>query len=230
MTSDMAFECLLVSPDPTVFNTIGRILQNFAISTNVCRSPSAAAEMLAEGSTDLIVVDLESEDSSEVLQQIWGTRIRRKPTVLGIAGSDRVVPGVHVILRKPVTQQNGINSIKSAYHRMVRDYRKHTRFAVMTPVIALDENHTAVRVTVTNIGEGGVGLTSGEKLRIGSTLSFAIRLPDLCKDLSLQARVLWTRRYGAAGCEFANISPLDFQVLRAWLESRYRIKEPVVQL
>jgi PilZ domain len=133
-----------------------------------------------------------------------------------------------VILRKPVTHESGLTSLKAAYSRMVRDYRKHTRFAVMAPVAATDEDTRTVEVTVTNIGEGGVGLTSVETLRIGGTLSFRIRLPELKNEVSIQARVLWTRSYGAAGCEFVHIPTFDLQLLHAWLESRYRIKRPLI--
>jgi len=229
MTPEMAFECLLVSPDPAVFSTMDGILHDFSIATKVCPFPTRAAHLLAEGSTDLVVIDLEAENASEFLRQI-AARTRQKPTVLAVSGADCVAPGVHVILRKPVTHESGLTSLKAAYSRMVRDYRKHTRFAVMTPVAATDEDNRIIQVTVTNIGEGGVGLTSLETLRIGGMLSFRMRLPELKNEISIQARVLWTRPYGAAGCQFVHTSPFDLQLLHAWLESRYRIKKPSIPL
>ena len=229
MTPEMAFECLLFSPDPAVFSTMDGILHDFSIATKVCPFPTRAAHLLAEGSTDLVVIDLEAENASEFLRQI-AARTRQKPTVLAVSGADCVAPGVHVILRKPVTHESGLTSLKAAYSRMVRDYRKHTRFAVMTPVAATDEDNRIIQVTVTNIGEGGVGLTSLETLRIGGMLSFRMRLPELKNEISIQARVLWTRPYGAAGCQFVHTSPFDLQLLHAWLESRYRIKKPSIPL
>jgi hypothetical protein len=83
---------------------------------------------------------------------------------------------------------------------MLQDFRKHTRFALMAPVLATDENSRHVSLTVTNIGEGGVGLTT--KLAIGSTLCFRITLPGSENEISIRALVLWSRRYGIAGCEF----------------------------
>jgi len=228
MTPEMAFECLLVSHDPAVFSTMDPILQDFSIHTNVCPSPSKAANLLAEGSTDLIVIDLESEYSSELMQQIFESRMRQKPTILAVSAADRVVPGVHVVLRKPVTPESGTKSLKVAYSRMLRDYRKHTRFALMTSVLATDENNRTLFLTVTNIGEGGVGLTCKEKLPVGSMLSFRVPLRGLRSEINIQARVLWTRQYGVAGCEFIRVPPGDLQVLHAWLESRYRFKKPLV--
>ena len=228
MTPEMAFECLLVSHDPAVFGTMDRILQDFSIRTNVCPSSSSAADLLAEGTTDLIVIDLESEHSSELMHQICESRMRQKPTVLAISTVDCVIPGVHVILRKPVTPESGAKSLKAAYSRMLRDYRKHTRFALMTPVLATDQNNRTLSVIVTNIGEGGVGLTTKEKLEIGSIVSFRVPLPGLGSPIHIQACVLWTREYGAAGCEFVRIFPGDLLVLHAWLESKYRFKKPSI--
>jgi hypothetical protein len=229
MTPEMAFECLLVTPDPAVFSTMEGILQDFSIATKVCPYPSNAAHLLAEGSTDLVVIDLDAEDSSEFLRQIQA-RTRQKPTVLAVSAGDCVVPGVHVILRKPLTRESGVTSLRAAYSRMVRDYRKHTRFAVMTPVVATDDDKRTLPITVTNIGEGGVGITSVETLRIGGILSFRMRLPELTNEISIQARVLWTRPYGAAGCEFVHVAPFDLHLLHAWLESRYRIKKPLISV
>jgi hypothetical protein len=230
MTPEMAFECLLVSHDPAVVCTMDRILQDFSIHTNVCVIPSRAANLLAEGDTDLIVVDLEGEDSSELMDQILESCKRRKPTILAVSAVDCAIPGVHVILRKPVTPGSGTKSLKVAYSKMLQDYRKHTRFAVMAPVLASNEDNQPLSVTVTNIGEGGVGLTAKEKLKIGSTLSFRVPLPGLGSEICIRARVLWTRSYGIAGCEFVRLPSGDLQILQAWLESRYRFKKPLTSV
>ena len=141
---------------------------------------------------------------------------------------DRAVQGVHVILRKPVTPESGLKSLKAAYSRMLEDYRSHTRFALMTSVLATDENNRTFPLMVTNVSEGGVGFASKQKLTIGSILSFWMRLPGLNSEICIKARVLWTREYGAAGCQFVGISQFDSQLMRAWLESQYRIKKPLI--
>ena len=94
----------------------------------------------------------------------------------------------------------------------------------MKQVTATDEEQRTLSITVTNIGEGGVGITSTKTLRIGGILSFRLRLPELKNEISVQARVLWSRPYGAAGCEFVHVPPFDLQVIHAWSDSRYRIK------
>lgn len=207
-----------------------QILRDFSIYTNVCSTPSQVASLLAGGTTDLIVIDLESEYSSELMQQIFESSMRQKPTILGVSLTDGVVPGVHVILRKPVTPESGIKSLRAAYSRMVGDYRKHTRFALMASVLATDENKRKISAIVTNIGEGGVGLTTQNRPAIGSILSFRVPLTGSGTAIHVQARVLWTRQYGAVGCEFYRISSGDLLALHAWLESKYRFKKPLVPI
>lgn len=228
MTPEMAFECLLVSSDPAVLRTMDPILKDLSICTNVCLDPRKVVAILAQVSTDLLVVDLEGESSAELVSRVSESHMRQKPTILGVSGMDRAVPGVHVVLRRPVTHESGMKSLKTAYSRMLQDFRKHTRFAVMAATQATDENDRTFPVMVTNVGDGGVGLTSKENLAIGSTLSFRMPLVGLGNEIQIQARVLWTRDYGAAGCEFVHVSPFDLQLLHAWLDSRYRIKKPLI--
>jgi hypothetical protein len=230
MTPEMAFECLLVSDDPAVLTTMDPILHDLSISTNVCRSPLRTGSWPGEASADLFVIDLEAVGSAELLRHLRELQHRRKPTLLALSGTDCSVPDVHVILRKPVTPESGSRSLRVAYSKMLQDFRKHTRFALMTPVIASDERNRTYCLTVTNIGAGGVGLVAGEKIEVGSVLSFQIKLPELESELSVRARVLWNRESGIAGCEFVHMPVFDAQLLHAWLESRYRIKKPLISL
>lgn len=230
MTPDMAFECWLVSPDPCVFGALSPLLRDLSIATNVYPDASRLASRLNEGSTDLLVVDVDASDCLKAIRAVREASGYQKPTVLAVSRSPYEVAGADVLLRKPITQESGIRSLKAAYSRMLRDFRRHTRFALMHPTLATDENGTPIPVTVTNIGEGGVGFTSTRKLLIGSTLSFAATLPGLGNRIQVRARILWTRDYGAAGAEFVQMPPFDIHLLHAWLDSRYRIKKPLIQV
>ena len=230
MTPEMSFECVLVSNDPAVLKTMDPLLRSFSIQTSVCPNLSKVGELLNEGDTDLIVIDLESASYAELQYQTRRAQARQKPTVLGVSAMDRAVQGVHVVLPKPVTEESGLRSLKTAYSRMLRDFRKHTRFALMAPVLATDEDNGTFRLTITNIGAGGVGIATNEKIAIGTTLAFSVGLPGLDNTISIRARVLWARQYGVAGCEFVYMPPFDTQLLHAWLDSRYRIKKPLISI
>jgi hypothetical protein len=228
MTPGMAFECLLVSHDPALFCTINRALRNFSVSVDHCLSSSKACDAVTRGCHDLVVIDWEGEASSDLLHTIWNLRNRRKPTTLAICGDDQPVPGVHVILRKPLTAELTETSLKNAYSRMLLDYRMNARYAVMTAVTATATGDHKIPLTVTDIGEGGVGLNCKEKLEIGDVLAFRLQLPRVSMPLHIQVRVLWTREYGTAGCEFVSMPPVDRDILRDWVKTKTRVQKPLI--
>jgi CheY-like chemotaxis protein len=229
VTADMAFECVLVSRDPGVVCVMNKILDKLSIYTKVCFTSSKAAERLAEGSTDLIIVDWE-DNTADFLRAIREPERRQKPTVIAVSALAQPAPGAHFTLRKPMTGESCSQSLKIAYSRMLRDHRHHARYSVMNPVTAQDQNKRSVAVTIMDIGDGGVGLATRELLAVGDTLSFRLSLPDTTRPIYIEARVLWTRKYGAVGCEFLRIPPVDLDILHTWLKLKCKVKQPLMSL
>lgn len=230
MTSEMAFECLFVSRDPAVFRVMNRLLRDLSIDTNICLSSEKAAQFLDKGSTDLVVIDWDGESSAELLHKIWQYRNSKKPTVLAVSSTDCALPGVHVVLKKPVTLEAGKKSMKAAYSKMLVDHRRHMRHVLMTPTVATRDGGQMIPVTVVDIGDGGLGLTTRETLVIGDALSLRLRLPGTVRDILVNARVLWTREFGRVGCEFLRIPPVDLIFLYDWLKSKQIVKKPLNEL
>lgn len=225
----MAFECLLVSRDPGVVCVMNKLLNDLSISTNICLSSSKAFEQMSGHSTDLVVVDWE-DDSAEFLNRVRKVSGWRKPTVVAVSPNDCTVPGADMLLRKPVTGESGAKSLKAAYSRMVYDHRRHTRYALMMRASATNDMSQSMDITVLDIGDGGVGISTKHEFIVGDTLSFRLRLPDTDRAIYIQARVQWTRQYGAVGCEFLRIPPVDLNILHDWLTRKSRIKKPLVAI
>jgi hypothetical protein len=225
----MAFECLLVSRDPNVVCTMNKQLENLSISTNICLSASRAFDQLAEGSTDLVVVDWE-DDSTDLVHRIQNSGRWQKPTIVAVSSGDYPLYGAHVVVRKPVTEASVAKSLKAAYSRMLYDYRRHARYALMSSVKATGQKNQPIDITITDIGDGGVGLSSKEELAIGDELSFHLLLPGATRPIYIEARIQWARNYGAAGCEYVRIPPVDLNILHDWLQSKTQIKKPLVEM
>ncbi|MGA8442399.1 MAG: PilZ domain-containing protein [Candidatus Sulfotelmatobacter sp.] len=226
MTSDMAFECLLVSHDSSFICDMQKLLDAFSISTNVYLTTSRALEQMPGHSTDLVIIDWEDE-SADFLNSIRKTSGWQKPTVVAVSQIDCRVPGADVTMRKPVTDAN---PLKLAYSRMVYDHRRHARYALMTPVTATKNNSQSMEITVLDIGDGGVGISTKHEFAVGDRLSFRLPLPETDRVVYIEARVQWTRQYGAMGCEFLRIPPVDLNILHDWLTHKSPIKKPLVSL
>ncbi|MGC2819845.1 MAG: PilZ domain-containing protein [Candidatus Sulfotelmatobacter sp.] len=226
MTSDMAFECLLISRDPAVVCVMNKLLDELSISTKVCLSPSRAFDQLAGRNTDLVIVDWD-EDSAELLTGIRKSNGWRKPTVVAVSPSNCTVRGADIVLPKPVTDSSVTKSLKAAYSRMLYDHRRHTRYALMSKVTVTDERGRSTEAIILDIGDGGVGISVKEEFAVGDVLCFRLLLPGSDRTIYIQARVQWTRAYGALGCEFLRIPPVDLNILSDWLTGKNQIKKPL---
>jgi len=225
MTPEMAFECLLFSRDPMVVGILNRVLDSLSISTRHCLTCSKALNVLLEGGTDLVVVDCdETESASELLKEI--SRWTRKQTVVAVSTVDHRIPGVDFVLTKPITPESSVRSFRFVYNWMVRDYRRHARYAVMIPVVARDNYNRLFPVTITNVGDGGIGLSAQDEMPVGSVLSLHLALPDARRPIYVEVRILWTRDYGMSGGEFVRIPPIDLDILHDWLKHKCQIKKP----
>jgi len=227
MTPEMAFDCLLVSRDTKALSVMAQLLDNLSIHTNICMTTSRATELLPQRCFDLIVLDWNNDEASrEFLQSIWSRNSRWKTTIVAMSSQDVPIPGAHLVLSKPLTKESAAKVLKLAYSRMIRDFRRAVRYAVMSPATATDETNREIPITVQDIGQEGVGLRTKEKLRVGTMLTFNLSLPNARRSIHVEARVLWSRDHGVAGCEFQRIPPVDLEILRNWLLNRCRIKEP----
>jgi hypothetical protein len=229
MTSDMAFDCLLVSRDPQVVGMTERILRSLSVCTTICLRASTVADRLAERSAELLVIDLEGDETHAVLSDSLPHACGQwKPIVVAVTAFGEPRQNAHVVVRKPLTLESATQSLKLAYSKMLVDYRRHTRYPIMISSIAMDMNNRAVRVVVTDIGYGGLGLRTTHPLAIGDVLACRFSLPDVKRTIDLHARVLWTRPDGVAGCDFFRIRPPVLCTLLDWLDSRNPIKAPSI--
>jgi len=226
MTSEIAFECLFISSDSELFRTVSAVLRELSISVQICLRPTKALEDLRKFKSDLVVIDWECEASNELLQQIWQDKKIKKPTLVAISPDSSRIPGVHIILRKPVSRDSALQSLKAAYRGMLIDHRKHIRHALMMPITTTTLKGRDIAAVVTDVGDGGVGLCTKEELQLGDVFPIHLHLPGAPRNVLAHVRVVWTRDFGRAGCEFVRIPPVDLMVLHDWLKSRTVVKQP----
>jgi hypothetical protein len=229
VTPDMSFECLLVSRDPNVVSPLNRILDTLSISTRICLSASKALREVEEN-TDLVVIDWVEECASELLNDIRRSDTTRHKAVVVVSAAGQLLPGTHLVLKKPVTVESGARDMKLVYAQMLQDHRRHARYAVMASVLARTGDDRNIPITVTDIGEGGIGIATRELLSKGDLLFLYLSLPNARRPIYVEARVLWTRNYGVGGCEFVRIPPVDCDILQDWLKSKCRVKKPLVAM
>jgi ActR/RegA family two-component response regulator len=230
MTSEMAFECLFISSDAELFRTISAVLSQLSISVQICLSTAKAFDVLRTSKSDLMVIDWKGEESGELLQRIWRDAKNKKPTLVAISSDNARIPGAHVVIRKPISQDSAMKSFKAAYRQMVIDHRKNVRHALMLPVTLKTEKGFEVAATVTDLGDGGLGLCCKHAMVVGHEMALQLRLPGTPREVTVHVRVVWTRDFGRVGCEFVRIPPVDLLILHDWLKSKSLVKQPRIAI
>jgi hypothetical protein len=175
-------------------------------------------------------MEWQGKDSGELLQRIWEDKRSKKPTMVAISSDNSRIPGAHIVLRKPISHESALKAFKAAYRRMVIDHRKSFRHALMMPIKVRTKNGHEIAAIVTDLGDGGVGLCSKEELAVGDELPIQLRLSGAPREVRVQVRVVWTRDFGRAGCEFVRIPPVDLMILHDWLKSKSVVKQPRIAI
>ena len=230
MTPEMAFESLLVSGDPALACTMASVLDSFSIEVEHSRSAVRACELIAGRKYELVIIDWDGDDSYRFLHAIWNLPKRRTPTIVALSASHPHIAGAHFTIRKPVEIGVTTQSLKAVYSHMALDYRVSARFALMANVVAKDKSGRRIPVTVTDIGEGGIGFASKETLIQGDELSLILPLPQAPVPLHIQTRILWTRDYGTAGGYFLSMPPFDRHLLSSWFRAKTQVKKPRISV
>lgn len=227
MTDNLAFEGVLLSQNAQVLCTMNRVLDDFAIETNICLLPSEAAELLETKKIDILVVDWDDSDAAlKVLESVKSGS--SKITVLALVANPSSVrramlSGAQFVLQKPLSVDAGEKCMRAAYNNMVREKRGAARVAVNIPVVLRIENEKVVQATVTDLSEGGMGVQCKEPLERGSSFSCGFLLSGRGM-VHATVRVTWKDKLGLCGGEFAYVPPAEYVLLQQWLATKLKRK------
>jgi len=107
----------------------------------------------------------------------------------------------------------------------LRNGRHSHRYAVQWLVAAKNQNDRPVALTMTDISETGIGLSSTAKFLVGDLLKLRVSaFTARIRSSSLRTRVVWTLPGNVAGAEFVNISVADSDVLHKWLQQQCHVE------
>jgi len=224
VTTDMAFECVLVSKDMSVITTMNRLLSDFSISTNVCPSAADAGSLLEGRSVDLVIVDFQDDSCKDLLSKIGRTGRFQRTAVLAIADNNQFVRRADILLEKPFWTDSALKQLRMAYSKMMRDHRLRGRVPLIASANATNQNQQSVPLKITDIGYEGIGFRPQAAVAANDVLTFHLSLPDMPGSLLIKLKVLWTRNYGIAGGRFEDLAPRDVATLRDWMRRKTWVK------
>jgi hypothetical protein len=133
--------------------------------------------------------------------------------------------GANFVLQKPISTLNASRCFNAALNFMVRERRRYFRQPLKMPVSIFHANKE-LKVSSTNVSEGGIALILREALPKGTTPRLKFMLPDVNLPFEVEAEVAWADIKGHVGFRFLNVSESAQQALEKWLDAQMATSFP----
>jgi DNA-binding response OmpR family regulator len=227
---------LLVSRDPVTIEQLKVVIEQFAITADVCPDPSTAASLINTRKYEAIVVDMTlGKPGAELLERVRHSPSNQNSVTFALAASDELLPsrvGSHFFLRKPLNESSIKTALRAALGLIIRDYRRYFRCPASVPVVLSQQQGEPIRCEMMNISEGGMAVTAALEFHPGTVVTAEFALPDEPAAFTLRTEVCWCDQKGRIGLHFEGAPDDQKQRLQAWLSKRIEqgIPEPVARL
>ena len=222
----MALEALLLSRDPQVLKTLGKVLDEANIDLQTCSNVEDALQILNRHKYDTFVVDCDDiPAASLVLEQLRKGKSNKSCIAFALVNGRTTVRqafemGANFVLDKPISAERATRSVRAAQGLIMRERRRYHRHLVSASGVIIVDSNTELPVTILTLSEGGVSIECARQLDKGGAARLRILLPGSHNYLDLKGEVMWSDTEGRAGIRF-QVVPVDTKkALDSWLEKR----------
>jgi CheY-like chemotaxis protein len=219
----MPLESLLLSRDPEVIRVLQPALEKLSIAVEVCRGISSGHEILRTEKFDAILVDCDDLDGGlGVLEGLRKAASNKNSVTFAILNGSTTTQqafqmGANFVLQKPISALNAKRCLSAAINFMIREQRRYFRHPVELPATISVGEGKKIKVTMTNISEGGMAIFFRGKLPPGSLSSASFKLPGAASPLEPKIQVAWMDDSGRAGLRFIDMPADSRELLDGWL-------------
>jgi len=216
---------LLVSSDPATTGQLTRIMDQFAIQTEVCPDAALALRLLNRRKFDTIVLDLAVGGKAPELLE----RIRFSPsneTAVSFAITDRGAPPPKLqarpnfIIEKPLSAALVARTLKAAFGLIVRECRRYFRCPLAVSAAIESKGSEEIRCQTVNISEGGLAVNVESPLTPGTQVKVRFALPGQRILFNIESEICWCDEKQRAGLQFLSLTAEQQVALQQWLSAR----------
>lgn len=228
---------LVLSEDTLAIGRLAGIMEEFALSVELCGDVSTAADRLKRRKFEAIVVDFSQKHNAlAVLEQLRASPSNRTSVAFALTGgtretADALRAGASFALEKPLTRDAVSHMLRAAYGLIVRERRRYFRFPIAVPATLRRKSLPVIHGETVNVSERGIALRASTQLAPGTegTAEFPLPVPNL--RITAESRVCWNDDKGLAGLAFLFLPSAMASELQAWLAARLeeQLPRPVTQ-
>ena len=229
----MQLESLLLSRDPEVIRVVQPALEKLSIDVEVCRGVNSGQEILRTERFDAIIIDCDDlKGALGVLEGLRKSVSNRNSATFAIVNGSTTTQqafkmGANFVLQKPISALNAKRCFSAAVNFMMRERRRYFRHPVEMPATLSFGEGQKMKVTVTNLSEGGMAIFFRGPLPKGGVSTISFNLPGAASALEPKVQVAWMDESGHAGLRFIDVSKESRAQLDAWLAGQSeKIEKP----
>ena len=219
----MQLESLLLSRDPEVIRVVQPALEKLSIDVEVCRGVNSGEEILRTERFDAIIVDCDDlKGALGVLEGLRNSVSNKNSATFAIVNGTTTTQhafkmGANFVLQKPISALNARRCFSAAVNFMMRERRRYFRHPVEMPATLSFGEGQKMKVTVTNLSEGGMAIFFRGPLPKGGVSNVSFNLPGAASALEPTVQVAWLDESGHAGLRFTVVPKESRAQLDAWL-------------
>ena len=218
----MALISLLLSRDQQVIGVIRTALQKVAVEVEICRGARSGCEILSSEKFDAVIVDCDDlQGGLDVLQNLRHGQSNRNSVTFAILNGKTTTHeafelGAQFVLQKPISPSAAARCFITALGFMEREQRRYFRRPVEMATLVISNLGQELKVTATNVSEGGMAITFRGKWLKGVVSKVSFTLPGE-PAMETKAQLAWVDGSGHAGLRFSELSQSSRQKLERWV-------------
>ena len=222
----MNLESLLVCRDAEVVRVLRPTLETLSIRVEVSRAAKSGAEILSVAKFDAVLVDCDDlPDGIEVLRNLRQTPSNRTSVSFAILNGKTTTHqafemGANFVLQKPITTASTLRCFHTALSFMVREKRRYFRCPVEIPVVLQFNQGEEMKVTATNLSEGGMALHFEGTLARNPISKVRFTLPNTKIAMEPKGEIAWEDGLDRAGIKFVDVPDSSREQLEKWVLRR----------
>ena len=219
----MTLDCLLVSHDQEVVRVLRPALEMLSINLEVCSGAHSGRQILSSEKFDAVVIDCDDlQGGMEVLKDLRQEASNKNSVTFAILNGKTTTQqsfdmGTNFVLQKPIQPLNALRCFSAALGLMTRERRRYYRVPVDVPAIISFADVPALKVTATNLSEGGMAIQTTGKLPKNSIEKIQFTLPGTHTSMEPKAELAWADGSGRAGIRFIEVPQTSREQMDRWL-------------
>jgi CheY-like chemotaxis protein len=222
----MILECLLVSRDQEVVRVLRPALEKLSINLEVCSGARSGREILSSEKFDAVVVDCDDlQGGMEVLKDLRKQPSNKNSVTFAILNGKTTTRqtfeiGTNFVLQKPIQPVNALRCFSAALGLMTRERRRYYRHPVDMPTTIIFADGPDLKVTATNLSEGGMAVQFHGKLPKAPIAKVQFTLPGTRTSMEPRADIAWADGSGHAGIRFVEVPQTSREQMDRWLTAQ----------